>query len=163
MKKILIGLLFVFIAVTIGGINYTPAWIGYALIFWGLSGSVDSAGRGSAMTVALAAAVLSVIEWAAGLFGYGMAFPLGLILQLLMSYRLLVWCEELEGLDGGYLMSRFRMSWYALAGASVAAFALGWVLPPLGWAWSIAAFLAAMFYTYTYYRLVRIAPPELKG
>ncbi len=163
MKKILIGLLFVFISVTIGGINYTPAWLGYGLIFWGLAGSGESAWRGSAMTVALAAAVLSAAEWAAGLFGYGMAFPLGLILRLLMSYRLLIWCEELDELDGGYLMGRFRMSWYALAGASVAAYALGLVVPPLGWAWSVAAFLAAMFYTYTYYRLVRIAPPQLQG
>lgn len=163
MKKILIGLLFIFISITIGGINYTPAWLGYGLIFWGLSGNGDSAGRGSAMAVALAAAVLSAAEWVAGLFGYGMAFPLGLILRLFMSYRLLIWCEELEELDGGYLMGRFRMSWYALVGASAAAYALGLVVAPLGWAWAVAAFLAAMFYTYTYYCLVRIAPPELQG
>lgn len=161
MKKILVGLLFIFVSVKLGGVNYTPAWLGYALVLWGLARSPESPGRGAGMSVALAAAVLSAAQWVAGLFGYGMAFPLELILQLLVSYRLLVWCEELEELDGGYLMGRFRMSWYALVGAGAAAFVLRTVLPPLGLAWSVAYLLAAAFYIYTFYRLVRIAPPSI--
>ena len=153
MILILIGLIFVIIPISIGGINFMPHWLGYVLMLWGLSRRPDSQGRGSAMAVAAASAVASGALWIAGLFGYGMAFPLDELLQLFMTYQLLVWCEGLEELEESYLISRFRMSWYALVGARVAAIVLGAVMPPLGWVWSAAAFLAAAFYTYTYYRL----------
>ena len=153
MIAILIGLIFVFVNIYLGGINVTPHWLGYALILWGLSHRPDSEGRGSAMTVAAVSALASGVLWVAGLFGYGMTFPLGTILQLLLTYHLLVWCEGLEEMGQSHLIGRLRMSWYALAGASVAAVVLGAFLPPLGWVWSAAAFVAAVFYTYTYFRL----------
>ena len=153
MIAILIGLVLIVLHVPVGGINYVPHWAGYILVLWGLSRHAEGENRGSAMAVAAASALLSGALWIAALFGYGMAFPLDELLQLLMTYQLLVWCEGLEELAESYLIGRFRMSWYALAGARVAAIVLGAFMPPLGWVWSVAAFLAGLFYAYTYFRL----------
>ena len=150
---ILIGLVFIIVNLNILGINFMPNWLGYLLIFWGLSRCPDSEGRGSAMAVAVASALASGALWVAGLFGYGMTFPLGALLQLFTTYQLLVWCEGLKELEGHYLLGRFRVSWYALVGASAAAIILGAFMPPLGWVWSAAALVAAAFYTFTYYQL----------
>lgn len=160
MKKIFVGLLFIFLSVNINSINFTPAWVGYVLVFLGLGALGECPSLEGSRTIALASAVLSAALWVAGLFGYGMAFPLAPALQVLITYRLLLWCEEQE-LDDGYLIRRFRLSWYALTGATAAGVVLGAVLPPLGFIWTLAAFAAAVFYTYTYYRLWHLAPaPE---
>ena len=161
MIQILIGLMLIFIPIPIPRfvgalvllIDYMPHFLGYVLIFWGLSRSVDTPSRGSAMAVAVASAVASGALWVAGLLGYGMTFPLPALLQLFVTYQLLVWCEELKEMEQSYLIRRFRLSWYALLGAQIAAIVLGAFLPPLGWVWSAVAFVAALYFTYTYYRL----------
>ena len=153
MIAILIGLLFIFLDVNIGGIHYTPHWIGYALVLLGLARQAESPERNSALAVSAASILAGGALWVAALFGYGMAFPLPEILQLFLTYRLLVWCEAQEEMGESYLISRFRMTWYALAAARVAATVLGVFMPPQGWVWSAVAFVAGLVYTYTFYRL----------
>ncbi len=163
MKKILLGLALVFLELRVGGVNYLPHWLGYALVCWGLAtAGADNAGRVPALAVGVASAVLSGALWVAGVLGYGMTFPLDELLQLLVTYRLLVWCGQMETLEGSYLLSRFRMTWYALLGARLAAFVLGVFLPPLGWIWSLVAFVVGLVYLYTLYRLQRTLPPQAR-
>lgn len=160
MRNIFIGLLFIFISVSIGGVNFTPAWVGYVLVLLALGKAPDSPSRSGGMAVAAGSAVLTAVLWVAGLLGFGIALPLEAAAQLWTTYRLVMWCEEREALEESYHLRRLRLSWYALAGATVAALALGLLAPPMGWAWSIVAFGAAVVYIYTFYRLWRIAPPE---
>lgn len=163
MRNIFIGLLFLFLTVGVGGIDCTPAWVGYLLILLALTKAPDSPSRTGTMAVAAGSAILTAALWVVGLLGYGIAFPLGAIAQLWTSYRLVLWCEEQSALEESYHLRRLRLSWYALAGATVAALVLGMLAPPMGWVWSIVAFGAAVVYIYAFYRLWRIAPQELKG
>lgn len=158
MKKIFIGLLFMFITVTIGGVNFTPSWVGYILVLLALAQAPDSPSRSGGMAVAAGSTVLCGVLWVLGLLGMHLGLPLEAAAQLWMSYRLVLWCEEQEALEESYHLRRLRLSWYALAGATVAALALGLLAPPMGWVWSIVAFGAAVVYIYTFYRLWRIAP-----
>lgn len=158
MKKIFIGLLFIFITVTIGGINFTPSWVGYILVLLALAKAPDSPSRSGGMAVAAGSTALCGVLWVLGLLGIRLGLPLGAAAQLWMSYRLVLWCEEQEALEESYHLRRLRLSWYALAGATVAALALGLLAPPMGWVWSIVAFGAAVVYIYTFYRLWRITP-----
>lgn len=163
MTLILIGLLFIFISVSVGGINFTPAWIGYLLVVLGLARTPDRPGRSTAMTVAAGSAAVSGALWVAGLFGMGFLFPIGAIVQLWTAYRLVLWCEGQEALEGSYHLHRLRLTWYALTGATAASVLLGFLAPPMGWVWSLVAVGAALFYIYTFYCLWRVAPWELRG
>ncbi len=163
MKKILIGLLFLFLSVRVNSINYTPAFVGYLLIFLGLGEGWDTPSRSGSRTIALGAAVLSAVLWGAGLFGYGTVFPVEATLQIVMTYRILRWCEEQEDWEWGYRIQRLRLGWYALTGSRVAAFALGLTSPMLWLVWSVAALLATGYYIFTFYRLRRLAPEEFQG
>lgn len=162
MTLILIGLFFIFISISVGGINFTPAWIGYILVVLGLARTLDCPGRSTAMAVAAGSAVVSGALWVLGLFGRGFLFPVGAIVQIWTAYRLVIWCEEQEPLEGSYHLRRLRLSWYALAGAVAASVLLGFLAPPMGWIWSIVAAAAAVVYIYTFYCLRRVAPPELR-
>lgn len=163
MTLILIGLLFIFLSVNVGGINYTPAWIGYLLVVLGLARTPDCPGRAAGMSVAAGSAVVCGILWVLGLFGNGVTFPVELAVQVWTAYRLVIWCEEQEALEESYHLHRLRLTWYALTGAKAAAFLLGLLAPPMGWLWSVVAVGASLFYIYTFYSLRRIAPPELRG
>lgn len=158
MRNVFIGLIFIFVTVSIGGVTLTPAWVGYVLVLLALAKAPESPSRSGGMAVAAGSAVVTAALWVAGLLGTGFALPLGLAAQLWTSYRLVLWCEEREALEGSYHLRRLRLSWYALAGASAAAWVLGLLAPPLGWVWSIVAFGAAVVYIYTFYRLWRITP-----
>ena len=160
MKKTALGLLLVVVTIPFMTINYIPHWLGYSLICWGLAQTPECPERTPGMAVAAASAILSAALWVAGLFGYGMTFPLDELLALFMTYRLLVWCEGQEALEGAYRLPRLRLSWYALAGTRAAAFLLGFVLPPLGMVWSLAALVAGLVYAVTFYRLLRLVPPQ---
>ncbi len=156
MTKILIGLALIFAAVNIHGINYTPAWVGYVLIFLGLRESWSAPSLSGSRAVALGAAAVSGALWVAGLLGYGTRVPVGEALQVWMTYRLLRWCEERENWDWGYRVQRLRQAWYALAGANVAAFVLGLANPMLWLVWALVALVAGVYYIYTLYRLSRM-------
>lgn len=165
MKKILIGLLFVLLSVRVNSIyiNYTPAFVGYLFIFLGLGEGWDTPSRSASRTIALGAAVLSAVLWAVGLFGVGIVFPVEPTLQIVVTYRLLRWCEEQEDWEWGYRIQRLRLGWYALTGSTVAAFALGLTNIMLWLVWSVAQLLAACYYIFTFYRLRRLAPERYRG
>lgn len=160
MKKIFVGLLFLFLNFNLGSVNILPAWVGYGLIFSAFAKGPDCPSRSAGLTICAGAALVDLLLWVGVIFGYSVPV-LGAVLQLLTTYRVLLWCEELE-LDDGYLIHRLRMSWYALAGATAAATALGLVYLPMGFLWSVVAFVAAIVYTYTYYRVWKQAPAALE-
>lgn len=163
MTLIFIGLVFIFATVSVNGISLTPAWIGYILVALGLGKTPECSTRATAMTVAAGSAVVSGALWVAGLLGWGVSLPIGVIVQIWTAYRLVLWCEEQEALEESYHLRRLRLSWYALTGAAAASVLLGFLAPPMGWIWSLVAVGAAVVYIYTFYCLRRIAPEELKG
>lgn len=156
MKKIFVGLLFLFLNLNLGSVNILPAWVGYCLIFSAFAKGPDCPSRSASLTLCAGAALVDFLLWVGVIFGYSVPI-LGAVLQLLTTYRVLLWCEELE-LDDGYLIHRLRMSWYALAGATAAGTVLGLVYLPMGLLWSIVALVAAAVYIYTYYRVWKQAP-----
>lgn len=165
MTKIFIGLLFIFLNVNIQSINIMPDFVGYILLFVGLDEEYECPSLNASRTIAVASGVIMAVVWIAGLFGYGMLFPIGSILQLLNTYRLVVWAAEQAGEQGwdDALVRRFRVSWYALAGTVIAATVLSIVSPVMALVWLIAAFVAIIWYIVTYYQLWKSAAPADKG
>lgn len=162
MTKIFIGLLFIFLNINIGSINILPDFVGYLLLFVGLDEGYECPSLNASRTIAVASAVIMAVVWGAGLFGYGMTFPIGSILELLNTYRLVLWAREQaeeQGWDDN-LIRRFRTSWYALAGTIIAATVLSLVSPIMALVWLIAAFAAIIWYIVTYYQLWKSAAPE---
>lgn len=162
MTKIFIGLLFLFLNINIGSINLLPGFVGYILIFVGLDEGYECPSLNASRTIAVASAIIMAVVWGAGIFGYGMTFPIGSILELLNTYRLVMWAAEQAGEQGwdGALIRRFRMSWYALAGTIIAATVLSIVSPVMALAWLLAAFAAVIWYILTYYQLWKSAAPS---
>lgn len=161
MKKIFIGLIFVFCNVSIFTINVLPDFVGYILIFLGLDEEFECPSLAGSRTIAVASAILSAVMWVVGLLRYGMAFPLGAILQLLITYRLVLWTEE-QAPDqnwDGVQTRRFRLGWYALAGTMAAVILLNRVSMGLGMVWAVAAIAAVIYYIYTFYKLWKTAAP----
>lgn len=162
MTKIFIGLLFLFLNINIGAINLLPSFVGYILIFVGLDEGYECPSLNASRTIAVASAIIMAVVWLAGIFGYGMTFPIGSILELLNTYRLVVWAAEQaeeQGWDDA-LIRRFRMSWYALAGTVIAATVLSMVSKVMALAWLLAAFAAIIWYVLTYYQLWKSAAPD---
>lgn len=162
MTKIFIGLLFLFLNVNIGSINILPSFVGFILIFVGLDEGYECPSLNASRTIAVASAIIMAVVWLAGLFGYGMMFPIGSILELLTTYRLVVWAAEQageQGWDEG-VVRRFRTSWYALAGTVIAATVLSIVSPVMALVWLLAAFGAIVWYVLTYYQLWKSASPD---
>lgn len=164
MKKIFIGLIFIFCNLTVFRVNFMPDFVGYILIFLGLDEEYECPSLAASRTMTLAASILTGAIWVAGLLGYGMTFPVGSILQALITYRLVRWAEEQadeQGWDEAQTR-RFRLSWYALAGAVGAMAVLNIVSMGLGMAWAVAAVAAIVYYIYTYYKLWKTAMPAEK-
>lgn len=162
MKKIFIALLFIFLNVNIGSINLLPNFVGYILLFVGLDEGYECPSLNASRTIAVASAVISGVVWGAGLFGHGLTFPIETILELLNTYRLVLWARE-QAEEQGWsdtLIRRFRMSWFALAGTLIAATLLSLVSPMMALVWLIAAFVAIIWYIVTYYQLWKSAAPE---
>lgn len=162
MKKIFIGLIFLFFNFHIQTINILPEFVGYILIFLGLDEGYECPSLNASRTIAVASAVIMAVVWGAAIFGYGMKFPIGSILQMLNTYRLVVWAREQaeeQGWDSA-LVQRFRVIWYALAGTVIAAYVLGLVNPMMALVWLIAAFVVIILYIVTYYQLWKSAAPD---
>ena len=161
MILILIGLLLIFIPLPIplrGDdvillLDYMPHWLGYALILWGLARQKESSNRTTGMVMSVAAILASGAIWGMLLTGVVVSFPLVEIFQLLLTYYILVWCEEQEEMGQSYHIGRFRMSWYALVGARVASVVLGAVMASLSFVWAGAALGTGLFYTWTFFQL----------
>ncbi len=161
MKKIFIGLLFLFLNIKINGVNLMPSFVGCCLICAGVSQEPECPSQNATRTIAFASAIIMGAQWCAGLFGYGMTFPIGVILQLLVTYRLVVWVEEqgeARSWDSAQTR-RFRMSWYALTGTTAAALILSRVSPLMALTWAVVGTAAIVYYIYNYYKLWHSAAP----
>lgn len=158
MKKIFIGLLFIFIDININRLTLTPAFVGYILLYLGLSEEGECPSLETAKRwLAVGAAVCGML-WVLGILGNGSTVPfVGTVFQLASTYLLVVWAEELapaRGWDGGRV-DKLRTCWYVLA-VSVAlgtALALLETAAALAVAATVVFFGAAVYYIYTYYRL----------
>ena len=102
MRKVFIGLLFVFINFSINDLNLTPAFVGYILIYLGLGEVEECPSTQTSRMIAAVGAVVDGVLWVLGAFGAGLPIPLGAVFQLLVTYRLVVWAEELASLRSFY-------------------------------------------------------------
>ncbi len=181
MKKIALGLLLVLIpfpiylmsgyaginpelltsatnVVALNNANLVPSFLGYALVFFGLRRSWSSETVSATRIIVLGAALVTAALWVFYLQGNVMPFPLEQGLRLWVTWRLVKWCEEQDEWDWGYRILRLRVSWYALAGATAAGIVLGAANLAMGMLWSGVSLGAGLYYTYTIYRLARMAP-----
>ncbi len=161
MKKIFIGLIFLFLDLNVGTINLLPEFVGHILIFLGLNEEYECPSLNASRTITVAAAIPMAVVWIAGLFGYGMAFPIGTILDLLVTYRLVLWAEEQGEVQGwsGAETRRFRVSWYAMAGTIAATTVLRRVSTFMALPWAVVGTAAIVYYIYNYYKLWHSAAP----
>ncbi len=161
MKKIFIGLLFMFLKLNFFGVNLMPNFVGYSLICAGLNEEYECPSLNASRTITVAAAIPMAVVWLAGLFGYGMTFPIGTILDLLVTYRLVLWAEEQGEAQGwsGVETRRFRVSWYAMAGTVAATTVLRRVSTFMALPWAVVGTAAIVYYIYNYYKLWHSAAP----
>jgi len=151
MGKVFAGLLFLFLDFCLGHINILPAFVGYLFIGVGVAREkVCPSTEGSRM-LALVSALITGGFWVLEVFGWvpqvgimDIPVPIGLILKLWMTWRLVGWTEELVG--PGPRIERFRISWYALILGLLAGFLLG--LMGGVWAWLAVAVMLGVMIAY---------------
>ena len=155
MRKVFIGLLFVFINFSVNTLNLTPAFVGYILIYLGLGEAEECPSTQTSRMIAAAGAVVDGVLWVLGAFGAGLPIPLGAVFQLLVTYRLVVWAEELASLRGWETgrVEKFRTTWYVLAISVVLSLVLALLGTDLAFAALLAFAVSAVYYTYTYYHI----------
>lgn len=158
MGKVFAGLLFLFLDFCLGHVNILPAFVGYLFIGVGVAREkVCPSTEGSRM-LALVSALITGGFWVLEVFGWvpqvgimDIPVPIGLILKLWMTWRLVGWTEELVG--PGPRIERFRISWYTL----ILGLLVNFLLSFWGgiWDWlALAALLGTMiFYCGMYYRI----------
>ena len=123
MKKIFIGLLFLFFRITINSVDILPNFVGYVLIYLGLAEVIQTPSVETSRMLSAAAAVVEGVLWVLALFGVGLGLPLGLLFQVLITWRLVTWAGETENPRAG----QFRVSWYFLAAGAALSLALAWL------------------------------------
>ncbi len=155
MKKIFVGLLFLFLHLRINGVDLLPAFVGYALIYLGLAELAQPPSVETSRMISAAAAVVEGAEWVLALFGVGLGLPLGLIFKLLVTWRLVIWMEEIASPRTG----QFRVGWYLLAIGSVLSLVLAWLEQDLVLAATIVAFVGVVYYIYVFYRVWKETEP----
>lgn len=144
--------------VALNNANLMPAFLGYGIVFLGLRRSWPSETISATRVIVLGAALLTAALWLFYFQGNVMPFPLEQGVRLWVTWRLLKWCEEQSEWDWGYRLHRLRMSWYALAGATVAGIVLGAANVAMGMLWSGVSLGTGLYYTYTLYRMARMVP-----
>ena len=149
MKKIFIGLLFLFFRITINSVDILPNFVGYVLIYLGLAEVIQTPSVETSRMLSAAAAVVEGVLWVLALFGVGLGLPLGLLFQVLITWRLVTWAGETENPRAG----QFRVSWYFLAGGAALSLALAWLEQDLALVAAIAALAGAVYYIYVFYRI----------
>lgn len=150
MKKVFIGLLFLFLDININEVTLLPPFVGYILILVGMGEERECPSRQTTNCIAAAGALVMGILWFWSLFGTGISLPIGMVFQLLITYRLVLWAEELTA--GGESVEQFRQCWYVLT--------VGILLSLLGffvsWLYLVALLIsigAAACYIYDYYQI----------
>lgn len=149
MKKIFIGLLFLFFRITINSVDILPNFVGYVLIYLGLAEVIQTPSVETSRMLSAAAAVVEGVLWVLALFGVGLGLPLGLLFQVLITWRLVTWAGEMENPRAG----QFRVSWYFLAAGAALSLALAWLEQDLALVAAIAALAGAVYYIYVFYRI----------
>ena len=149
MKKIFIGLLFLFFRITINSVDILPNFVGYVLIYLGLAEVIQTPSVETSRMLSAAAAVVEGVLWVLALFGVGLGLPLGLLFQVLVTWRLVTWAGETENPRAG----QFRVSWYFLAAGAALSLALAWLEQDLALVAAIAALAGAVYYIYVFYRI----------
>ncbi len=149
MKKIFIGLLFLFFRITINSVDILPNFVGYVLIYLGLAEVIQTPSVETSRMLSAAAAVVEGVLWVLALFGVGLGLPLGLLFQVLITWRLVTWAGETENPRAG----QFRVSWYFLAAGAALSLALAWLEQDLALVAAIAALAGAVYYIYVFYRI----------
>lgn len=152
MKKVFVGLLFLFLHFKINGVDLLPAFVGYLLILVGMREEREYPSRRATGYLAAAGALATGLLWFWGIFGGELPLPIGAFFQLLITYRLVLWAEEMS--QAGERARLLRKSWYVLTIGVALTFVLGLLELEAS---SVAALLvslgAAAYYIYNYYRL----------
>ena len=84
MKKIFVGLLFLFLYLKINGVDMLPAFVGYILIFMGIAKGKECPSKKITGYIAAAGAFVTGGLWLADIFGGSIPLPIGLVFQLLI-------------------------------------------------------------------------------
>ena len=153
MKKIFVGLLFLFLYLKINGVDMIPAFVGYILIFMGIAKGKECPSKKITGYIAAAGAFVTGGLWLADIFGGNIPLPIGLVFQLLITYRLVLWVEETVEDKGRAGM--FRKSWYVLAAGVLATPLLSLMESRLSLIALLIGLGAAIYYIYVYYQIWR--------
>ena len=148
MKKIFVGLLFLFLYLKINGVDMIPAFVGYILIFMGIAKGKECPSKKITGYIAAAGAFVTGGLWLADIFGGSIPLPIGLVFQLLITYRLVLWVDK--GRAG-----MFRKSWYVLAAGVLATPLLSLMESRLSLIALLIGLGAAIYYIYVYYQIWR--------
>lgn len=151
MKKVFIGLLFLFLYIRINGLDILPVFVGYILVAHGLKEKGEYPSVKTTRTISVVAAVITGLLWALEIVGVGIPLPIGALFQLLVTYRLILWVEELAG--EGIRVAAFRRSWYVLLAGVLVSLLLGLLGNELSIVALLIGLAAAACYVYTYYRM----------
>lgn len=161
MKKIFIGLFFVFINFNVNGLELMPAFVGYILIYLGLGEEGECPSFKTARLTALVGALVSGVIWLLSFSGRETLLPVGPVFQLFATYWLVVWAEEMASLRGWSVdrVERFRAGWYALAIFGVLTVVLYLVFSEMALLTAVAFVGVGLFYIYTFYHIWKDRPP----
>ena len=151
MKKVFIGLLFLFLHIKINGIDLLPVFVGYILIYQGVRQERECPSGKTTCYIAVAGAIVTGLLWLWGILGGDFPLPVGMVFQLLITYRLVLWVEELT--VGGKRVTRFRQSWYVLTAGVLLSLLLGLLKSALSLVTELVGLGAAVYYIYNYYRI----------
>lgn len=163
MKKIFIGLLFLFININLNQASIIPGYIGCVLIYLGLAECVQPPSYGSIRTVVLCGAIGTALAWGMALMGsvswYGGFF------RALVTYCLVRWAEKLAPVYGwdSELVGKFRTAWYVLLAGEIVAFLFALMLSGLALVAAAIIVVAAIYYIYIYYQLWKSAKEGTPG
>lgn len=161
MKKIFIGLFFLFINININGLELMPAFVGYILIYLGLGEEGECPSLRTARIAAQVGALVSGVIWLLSFFGRESLLPVGLVFQLFVTYWLVKWTEEMAAPRGWSVdrVEKFRAGWYALAIFGVLTAALYLVFSQMALLTAVAFVGVGLFYIYTFYHIWKDRPP----
>ena len=158
MNKIFWGLIFIFVNINLGALDILPNFVGYLLVSSGMK-EVEESQTFASRTVVDGTALYAIAVWIMTLLGMaqgGLGIVLGvigLILQLMVTYRIVLGVEELEPVCECDLGSEaLRRGWTVMAVSSAGGYVLGLTVPPLAVPALIVAFAAMIYYIVRFYQ-----------
>lgn len=159
MNKIFWGLLFLFFNFNINNLDILPNFVGYLLIAYGMSEVKESGIFASAQPLAFGAALYAAITWVMDILGSSLGWitvlmgMISLVLQLLVTYRIVMGVKELEPIRERDLgAGSLNKAWQIMAVGSVLGYLLALFAPVSAVVAIIVAILAAVYYIYRFYQ-----------